>query len=269
MPEYDSSTYGERIAAVYDEIATPATSAEQAVEFLASVAGKRRILELGVGTGRVAIPLAARGFKVFGIDTSPKMTKRMRAKPGGEAIAVEIGDFADLKISGKFSLIYVIFNTFFMLRSQDEQIRCFSSVAKHLTDDGIFVIEAFVPDQGYFDRGQRVSASVIENDRVQLDTAMHDRAKQTTRAAHVLIAKTGIDIYPLMLRYAFPAELDLMARLGGMRLRERWAGWNREPFTADSEHHVSVYELTLTSASSLTARRSRKFGLKLAKRKGA
>ena len=248
MREYDSSTYGERIADVYDEITEPTTSAEQAAEFLASVAGKRRILELGVGTGRVAIPLAARGLKVFGIDASPAMAKKMRAKPGGEAIAVEIGNFADVKIGGKFSLIYVIFNTLFMLNNQDEQVRCFSRVAKHLTDDGIFVIEAFVPDQAYFDRGQRVQVSSIENDRIKLDTAMHDRAKQTTRAAHVLIGKDGIDIYPLMIRYAFPAELDLMARLAGMRLRARYAGWNREPFNSASGLHVSIYELIPSSA---------------------
>ncbi len=243
VPEYDSSTYGDRIADVYDEITAPTTSAAQAVQFLASVAGKRRVLELGVGTGRVAIPLAARGFKVFGIEASPKMAKKMRAKPGGEAIAVEIGDFADVKIGGKFSLIYVIFNTLFMLNSQDEQLRCFSRVARHLTDDGVFVIEAFVPDQALFDRGQRVSVSSIENDRVKLDTAMHDRATQTTRAAHVLIGKNGIDIYPLKIRYAFPAELDLMARLAGMRLRARYSGWNRELFDAASGLHVSLYEL--------------------------
>src|SRR5579863_5870069 len=152
MPEYDSSSYGERIADVYDEITAPTTSAEQAVEFLASVAGKRRVLELGVGTGRVAIPLAARGFKVLGIDSSRSMAKKMRAKPGGDAIAVEIGDFAEVKVAGKFSLIYMVFKTLFMLQSQDEQVRCFSRVARHLADDGIFVVEAFVPDQGYFDR---------------------------------------------------------------------------------------------------------------------
>jgi SAM-dependent methyltransferase len=268
MREYDSSTYGERIADVYDEIASPATSAEDAVEFLASVAGKRRILELGVGTGRVAIPLAARGFKVSGIEASPRMIEKMRAKSGGEAIAVEVGDFAEVKIGGKFSLIYVIFNTLFMLPTQEEQVRCFSRVARHLSDDGVFVIEAFVPDQGLFDRGQRVSVSSIENDRVKLDASMHDRAMQTTRAAHVLIGKNGIDVYPLKIRYAFPGELDLMARLAGMRLRARWAGWNRQPFKADSGLHVSVYELTSVSAPSPTVPKAHKLKRKLTKRRG-
>ena len=268
MPEYDSSTYGERIAEVYDEIAIPATSAEDAVEFLASIAGKRRILELGVGTGRVAIPLAARGFKVFGIEASARMIERMRAKRGGDAIAVEIGDFADVKIGGKFSLIYVIFNTLFMLQTQEEQVRCFTRVARHLSDDGAFVIEAFVPDQGLFDRGQRVSVSLIENDRVKLDTSMHDRAMQTTRAAHLLIGKNGIDVYPLKIRYAFPAELDLMARLAGMRLRARWAGWNREPFKAESGLHVSVYEPASVPTPSPTIPRAHKLKQKLTKRRG-
>jgi len=211
--------------------------------FLASIAGKRRVLELGIGTGRVALPLAARGFNVCGIDASPKMVAQMRAKPGGDSIAVEIGNFADVKISGKFSLIFVAFNTLFMLESQDEQIRCFSQVARHLIDDGVFVIEAFVPDQSLFDRGQRVAVSRVEADEIQLDTSLHDRSTQSTRAAHVVISQSGVQIYPIRIRYAYPAELDVMARLGGMRLRERWENWKREPFRAQSPTHVSVYEL--------------------------
>jgi SAM-dependent methyltransferase len=243
MPDYDETTYGERIADVYDELATPASSAEHAAEFLASVAGNRRVLELGIGTGRVAIPLAARGLKVYGIDASPKMVEKMRAKPGGDAIAVEFGNFADVKIGGKFSLIFVVFNTLFMLENQAEQLRCFAQVAKLLTPDGVFVIEAFVPDHSLFDRGQRVAVSHIGDDFVKLDASMHNRAAQTTNAAHVVISESGTRVYPIRIRYAFPAELDLMARLAGMRLRERWGGWRREPFGADSEHHVLVYEL--------------------------
>jgi SAM-dependent methyltransferase len=244
MPDYDESTYGERIADVYDELATPASSAEHAAEFLASVvAGSRRVLELGIGTGRVAIPLAARGLKLYGIDASPKMVGKMRAKPGADPIAVEIGNFADVKIGGKFSLVFVVFNTLFMLENQAEQLRCFAQVARHLTPDGIFVVEAFVPDHSLFDRGQRVAVSHIGDDFVKLDASMHNRAMQTTNAAHVVIGESGVRVYPIRIRYAFPAELDLMARLAAMRLRERWGGWRREPFTADSEHHVSVYEL--------------------------
>jgi SAM-dependent methyltransferase len=243
MPKYDESTYGERIADVYDELATPASSAEHAAEFLASVAGTRRVLELGIGTGRVAIPLAARGVKVYGIDASPKMVEKMRAKPGGDAIPVELGDFADVKIGGKFSLIFIVFNTLFMLEDQATQLRCFAQVAKHLTPNGAFVVEALVPDHSLFDRGQRLAVSHIGDDFVKLDASLHNRAMQTTSAAHVVIGETGARVYPIRIRYAFPAELDLMARLAGMRLRERWSGWRREPFGADSEHHVSVYEL--------------------------
>ncbi|HYL58282.1 MAG TPA: class I SAM-dependent methyltransferase [Candidatus Acidoferrales bacterium] len=243
MPDYDEKTYGERIADVYDELATPASSAEDAAEFLASVAGNRRVLELGIGTGRVAIPLAARGVKVYGIDASPKMVEKMRAKPGGDAIRVEFGNFADVKIGGKFSLIFVVFNTLFMLEDQATQLRCFAQVAKHLTPDGAFVIEAFVPDHSLFDRGQRLAVSHIGDDFVKLDASIHDRAAQTTNSAHVVVGESGTRVYPIKIRYAFPAELDLMARMAGMRLRDRWGGWRREPFGASSEHHVSVYEL--------------------------
>ncbi|MGH7814561.1 MAG: class I SAM-dependent DNA methyltransferase [Candidatus Binataceae bacterium] len=243
MAFYDPSTYGEEIAPVYDTIVEPSTPAEPAAEFLAPLAGRGRALELGIGTGRVAIPLAARGIRVFGIDAAPKMVERMRAKPGGDAIPVEIGDFADVKIDGKFSLIFVVFNTFFALGNQDGQIRCFERVARRLAPGGVFVIEAFVPDQSRFDRGQRVSASNAALDSVKLDAMMHDRAAQTVRGAHLTIGKKGFKIFPVQLRYAYPAELDLMARIAGMRLRERWAGWNRAPFTSQSGLHVSVYEL--------------------------
>lgn len=268
-PDYDKSTYGEKIADIYDSLAVPPSSAEHAAEFLASVAGNRRVLELGIGTGRVAIPLAARGLKVYGIDASPRMVEKMRAKPGGEAITVEVGNFADVKISGKFSLIFIIFNTLFMLESQEEQLRCFTRVAKHLTHDGVFVIEAFVPDLSLFDRGQRLSVSRIANDFVKLDASMLNRAMQITNAAHVVIGESGTRVYPIRIRYAYPAELDLMARIAGMRLRERWAGWKREPFEADSRFHVSVYELASTPNSAPTKAKQRNSKPGRPKRRGA
>jgi SAM-dependent methyltransferase len=245
MADYERSTYGELIADVYDELTYSKTAPKSlaAVEFLASVAGKRRVLELGIGTGRVAIPLGALGLKVHGIDISPKIVARMREKPGGDVIPVEIGNFADVKIGGKFSLIYVVFNTLFMLLTQAEQVRCFQRVARHLTDDGVFVLEAFVPDHSHYDHGQRVGNSSLGVDRVVLDVATHDAAEQMIQAAHVDINEQGIKIYPIKLRYAWPAELDLMAQLAGMRLRARHGGWNREPFSASSQFHVSVYEL--------------------------
>ncbi|MGO9603391.1 MAG: class I SAM-dependent DNA methyltransferase [Candidatus Binataceae bacterium] len=245
MSTYEAPTYGERIADVYDNYPTTPGNADQAVEVLAALAGKRRVLELGIGTGRIALPLAARGFKVSGIDASPKMVEKMREKPGGDAIQVTIGNFADVKVPGQFSLIYVAFNTFFALLSQEEQLRCFGGVARHLTDDGAFVMEAFVPDITRFDRGQRTSTIHLDTEHAYIDSAIHDPVNQRVRAAHIILGEDGTRFYPLELRYAWPAELDLMARLAGMRLRERWGGWNREPFAASSERHVSIYEKVL------------------------
>jgi SAM-dependent methyltransferase len=172
MADYEQSTYGDRIAAVYDQFHShsPVTRFTDAtVEFLASIAGNRRVLELGIGSGRIAVPLAAKGLKVFGIDASEKMVEKMREKPGGDTMPVVFGNFDDVKISGHFSLIYVVFSTFFALLTQEEQIRCLQRVARHLTAEGAFVMEAFVPDPSRFDRGQRVGALDVDTDRVRLE----------------------------------------------------------------------------------------------------
>lgn len=257
VADYDASTYGERIADAYDELvpAHVAATTEASVDFLASVAKRPRALELGIGTGRIAIPLSERGFEVSGIDASPAMVKRMRAKKGGAAIRVEIGDFADVRIRGSFPLIYVAFNTFFALLTQDAQVRCFERVARRLTSDGVFVISAFVPDLARFDRGQRVGATHIDPDMVALEATQHDPVAQTLTSAHVVIRGGAVQLYPVKLRYAAPPELDLMARLSGMRLRERFGGWRREPFGPSSASHVSVNEL---AKSATPAPRDRK-----------
>lgn len=241
MADYDASTYGERIADVYDRWARVPQNAEAVVAFLTAAAGKGRVLELGIGTGRIALPLAARGLEVHGIDASPAMVAKLRAKPGGNRIPVVIGDFADMAIDGRFSLIFVVFNTFFGLPSQEAQVRCFARAAERLADDGVFVIEAFVPDLGRFDRGQRVAALEVDIETVMLEATLHDPVEQRVRSQDVIISKQGIRLYPVWLRYAWPSELDLMARLAGLHLRERWGGWAREPFTAQSPAHVSVY----------------------------
>jgi len=246
MPdEYGPETYGDRIAAIYDrwlEDAGPAGTTAPAVEFLASLAGDGPVLELGIGTGRIALPLAARGVEIHGVDASTEMVARLRGKPGGDGIPITIGDFAGVPVDGAYSMIFVAFNTIFGLLTQDDQVRCFRESAAHLAPGGAFVLEAFVPDLSRFDRGQRVDATLVQNDRVLLDAARHDPATQTVSASHVLLSEEGTRIYPVRLRYAWPSELDLMARLAGMRLRERFGGWNREPFTAASGGHVSVYE---------------------------
>jgi len=249
MAGYASSTYGERIAGVYDQWPGVPANADAAVEFLAALASKRRVLELGIGTGRVALPLAARGVKVSGIDASPAMVAQLRQKPGGATIPVEIGSFADVRTRGPFALVYVVFNTFFALLTQEEQLRCFARVAKRLAPSGAFVIEAFVPDLSRFDRGQRTSALELSDNRVVIDAAQLDAAKQLVRSEHIAISNDGIQRYPVVLRFAYPSEIDLMARLAGMRLRERFGGWDRSPFTSSSQTHVSVYELAKSAGT--------------------
>jgi SAM-dependent methyltransferase len=240
---YEASTYGDRIAAIYDSFVAPAveSTTQAAVAFLAELAGGGPALELGIGTGRIALPLAERGVAVHGIDASEAMLARLSEKPGGAELPVTIGDFADVGVEGKFKLIYVVFNTFFGLLSQDEQLRCFANVAAHLELEGHFVIESFVPDPTLFDRGQRVSTTLVDVDRVRLDATRHDPVAQRVTTQHVHIGKDGIMLLPVQLRYAWPSELDLMARLAGLRLVHRFGGWQGEPFTASSPGHVSVY----------------------------
>ena len=212
------------------------------MEFLAQVAGPGPVLELGIGTGRIALPLAERGLEVHGIDASEEMVSKLRAKPGGDAIQVTIGDFADVGVQGAFPLVFVVFNTLFALLTQENQLRCFQGVAQHLTEDGVFVVQAFVPDLARFDRSQRVQAFSIEVDSVRIDASIHDLANQRIDAQLMQMTAEGVRMFPVQLRYAWPSELDLMARLAGLRLRERWSGWDRAPFTSASTSHVSVYE---------------------------
>jgi SAM-dependent methyltransferase len=241
MENYGAATYGERMADVYDDLygARPTTAAS--VAFLEERARGGPALELAVGTGRVALPLAARGVQVDGIDASPAMVAKLRAKPGGDALDVTFGDFADVPVAGRYRLVYLVFNTFFALLTQDDQLRCFANVAAHLTDDGVFVIEAFVPDLGRFHRNQHVGAIDIAADRVHLDVSRHDLATQRVDATHVIFGDGAVQLFPVALRYAWPGELDLMARLAGLTLHHRYGGWEGEPFDSSSTMHVSVY----------------------------
>jgi SAM-dependent methyltransferase len=239
--DYDASTYGDRMADVYDEWFAVPTDAGDAVALLSDLGGSGPLLELGIGTGRIALPLAQRGHRVHGVDASEAMVQKLRGKADGAEIPVTIGDFAELDIEGDFSLIYVVFNTFFALLSQEDQVRCFSNVAKRLQEGGVFVIEAFVPDMTRWDRDQRMEAQHVANDSVVLGAARHDPVEQRVVSNHLLVSEGGVKFYPVRLRYAWPAELDLMARLAGLRLRDRWGGWGREPFVGSSVKHVSVY----------------------------
>jgi SAM-dependent methyltransferase len=213
-----------------------------AVAFLEQLAGQGPALELGIGTGRIALPLAASGIRVDGIDLSPAMVEQLRAKPGGDQLSVTIGDFADVPVSGTYRLIFVVFNTLFNLLTQEDQIRCFENVAAHLTDEGSFVVEAFVPAFLYRLRNnQHVDAEAITVDEVRLDVLRHDAATQTLEESHVSLSPAGVRLNPVVQRYVWPSELDLMARIAGLRLKGRWGGWAREPFNASSSAHVSVY----------------------------
>jgi SAM-dependent methyltransferase len=241
MAEYDETTYGERIADVYDTLTTVPTDTDDAVSLLAELAEGGRALDLGIGTGRLALPLHARGIRVEGIDASRAIVARLRNKPGGPEIPVTMGNFADLKVDGRFSLIFVAFNTFFALLTQEEQLRCFANVAAHLEPQGAFVIEAFVPDLGRFDRGQRLQATDVNLEAVRIDAALHDPVRQWIVAQHMVFTEVGTRFYPAQLRYCWPSELDLMGRLAGLRLANRWGGWLKQPFGPNSGKHISVY----------------------------
>lgn len=213
-----------------------------AVALLAELAGPGPALELGIGAGRIALPLAAQGIQVDGIDISPDMLDQLRSKPGGDTLQATLGSFADVPVSGTYRLIFVVWNTFFNLLSQEEQVRCFENVAKHLREDGCFVIEAYVPTFLYrLNNHQYVNAEAIEVDEVRLDVLRHDMATQMLEESHVTLSPAGVRLNPVVQRYAWPSELDLMARIAGLRLHQRWGGWNREPFHTDSELHVSVF----------------------------
>lgn len=240
MNYYSDETYGERVAGVYDEWHSDYDS--HAIDVLAELARGGRALELGIGTGRFALPLSAKGVEIHGIDAAPSMVSRLRAKPGGDRIPVTMGSFADVPVEGEFAVVYIVFNTFFALSSQDEQVRCFRNVAAHLSRDGCFVIEAFVPDLSRFTGGQVNWATKVTVDEVQLDVGQHDPATQRVTSQKVVITDGSVRLYPVQIRYAWPSELDLMARLAGLRLRERWSSWQRAPFTSESMNHISIYQ---------------------------
>jgi SAM-dependent methyltransferase len=242
MEGYRPETYGDRIADLYDDWYARRFDLDGCVELLAVLAGPGPALELGVGTGRVALPLAARGVEVHGVDASQAMVQRLKAKPGGDAVQVTVGDFAAVPVQGSYRLVFVVFNTLFALLTQDDQARCFAQVARRLQGGGAFVVEAFVPDPARLARRQELTVDDLGLDRVVLTATHRDPLGQRIDSQHVLLQPDGVRLLPVVLRYAWPAELDLMARLAGLRLRERWAGWRRQPFGADSTGHVSVYE---------------------------
>jgi SAM-dependent methyltransferase len=235
--------FGERVAAGYDasvhDMFEPA-AVDSIVDFLADLAGHGAALELGVGTGRIALPLAQRGIRVHGIDLSEAMVARLRAKPGAEQIGVTIGDFATTTVEGRFSVAYLVFNTIMNLTTQDGQVACFQNVAGHLEPGGCFVIEVMVPALQRLPPGETVRAFNVSATRLGFDE--YDVVSQGLVSHHYTVVDGKLEVLSVPFRYLWPSELDLMARLAGMTLRERWSGWKREPFTSDSTKHVSVWE---------------------------
>jgi SAM-dependent methyltransferase len=236
----DPQFYGDSWASVYDERVGTADPAE--VAFLAGLAGDGPVLELAIGTGRIALPLARTGVRVEGLDASAAMVERLRAKPGGADIPVTIGDMAQAPVSGRFPLVYLVFNTLFGLLTQARQAECFASVARVLAPGGRFVIECFVPDLTRFDRGQRVQAKAVTEDSAIIEVSLHDPVAQRVTTQDVTFDAAGVHLRPVAIRYAWPAELDLMAGQAGLVLAERYGGWGRLPFLAGSDQHVSVYQ---------------------------
>jgi SAM-dependent methyltransferase len=234
--------FGERVAARYDESTAEMSGpgmVEPAVDLLAELAGGGRALELGIGTGRIALPLAGRGVPVHGIDMSSAMVARLRAKPGGDALGVTIGDFATTTAGGRFSVVYLVFNTIMNLTTQEAQVACFRNAAAHLEPGGCFVIEVVVPELRKLPPGQNVVPFDVSPGRWAFD--LYDTATQAMSSNYVEVSGGRGEYRSIPFRYVWPAELDLMAQLAGMRLRERWAGWAREPFSSDSGQHVSVW----------------------------
>ncbi|MDJ0920209.1 MAG: class I SAM-dependent methyltransferase [Henriciella sp.] len=241
--KFESDTFGKLYADEYDKLHNPGTTTAS-VNLIAELAGSSRLLELAIGTGRMALPLVEKGFELEGVEGSPDMVDKMRAKPGGADIPVLIADMADFEIGRSFEFAFLVFNTLFNLTSQAAQVQCFQSVARHLEPGGRFLVETFVPDLTRFDEYQALRTKHIGAGSVWLEAVEHDPVEQVFNFQRVRITDSGVRLAPLVMRYAWPQEIDLMAELAGLQLEARWGGWAREPFTADSKMHVSLYRKT-------------------------
>ncbi|HTX28749.1 MAG TPA: class I SAM-dependent methyltransferase [Streptosporangiaceae bacterium] len=237
--------FGQRIATTYREKWPHLFESEvvdPTVSFLAGLAGTGAAIEFGVGTGRIAIPLSQRGIQVHGIDLSPAMVAQMHATPGSGNVGVTVGDFATTRVAGTFRLAYLLRNTIANLTTQDAQVECFRNAAAHLEPGGCFVIELYVPDLQRLPPGETFHAFTVTPTHLGFDE--YDVATQTQYSHHYWLADGTCETFSAPFRYVWPSELDLMARLAGMRLRERWSDWKRAPFTSSSRNHVSVWEKT-------------------------
>ncbi len=248
MGQGDDGYFDERAAARYDEFSAemfdPAIVGP-VVDLLVELAGSGRALELGIGTGRIGLPLAQRGVPVHGIELSMAMAARLRAKPGAEHVGVTIGDFATTRVEGEFSVAYLVFNTIMNLTTQAAQVACFRNVAAHLEPGGCFVVEAMIPDVQRLPPGETIRPFHVDESSWGFDE--YDVATQALTSHHFRVIDARVERHSIPFRYVWPAELDLMALLAGMTLRERWSGWEQHPFTHDSRRHISIWEKPATA----------------------
>jgi SAM-dependent methyltransferase len=242
MEGFDPRTsFGDQTSRDYDAVSMRGDE-EETVAFLAGLASGREALELAVGTGRIALPLRAAGVRVDGIELSQDMVDRMREKPGGDQVQVTMGDMAAATTGHTYGLVYLVFNTIGNLLTQDDQVRCFENATRHLSEDGVFVLECRVPTAPGRAGHQFIDVEDLELDRVGLGVCRYVPVSQLLDVNHVHLGADGLRFKPIRLRLAYPPEFDLMARLAGLRLRDRWGGWNGEPYTAASWRHISVYQ---------------------------
>jgi SAM-dependent methyltransferase len=245
---FDAATYGERFADVYDEWYGAVSNVAATVEAVAGLAAGRPVLELGVGTGRLAVPLAERGLEVHGIDAAPAMLERLAAKAAAAGVTVHAhrGDFADVAVAvpGGFAVVLVAFNTLFNLADADAQRRCLAAVARRLAPNGVLAVEAFVPEPEAALPGGAVTPTLIEADRVVLQVTRSDPEAQMVTGSVVTITEEGIRLRPWRIRWATPAQLDEMATAAGLERAERWGDWDRRPFDDDCPRHVTLYRPT-------------------------
>jgi SAM-dependent methyltransferase len=234
----DPAFFGDHWAKVYDG---DGWDEPPEADLLQEWAAGGRVLELAIGTGRVGVPLKARGVAVEGIEGSSAMVEVMRTKPYGDTIPVVIGDIADVGVDGPYRLVYLVFNTLFNLTTADRQAECFRNVARVLEPGGAFVVDCFVPDVSKFDRGQRVEGVGVTPSSATIQVYQHDALAQRYNKQTITFTAGRVELLPVSLRYSWPSEIDLMARLAGLELTERYGGWRREAFTADSTRHVSVF----------------------------